>query len=347
MNLHKEIRFEEEVCEHLAAHGWLYSEGDAANYDRELALFPADVLAWVQEAQPKAWEALTKNHGSQAGEVLLARLREQLNARGTLDVLRHGVEMIGLRQKLPLAQFKPALAMNPDILSRYAANRLRVVRQVRYSVHNENCIDLVLFLNGLPVATVELKTDFTQSVEDAVDQYRFDRLPRSKGHAAEPLLTFSSGALVHFAVSNSEVHMTTKLAGAATDFLPFNKGNDGAAGNPPNPKGGHQTAYLWEEVWARESWLEILGRYLVTERDSKKQIKSVIFPRYHQLDSTRKLLADVYATGAGGKVSDSAFGGLRQDQLDCLVGALPCRSARRAAEEGLRYRAGGERPQRD
>ena len=233
--------------------------------------------------------------------MLLARLREQLNTRGTLDVLRHGVEMIGLRQKLPLAQFKPALAMNPEILDRYEANRLRIVRQVRYSLHNENCIDLVLFLNGLPVATVELKTDFTQSVEDAVDQYRFDRLPRQKGQAAEPLLSFPSGALVHFAVSNSEVMMTTKLAGPATTFLPFNKGNDGAAGNPPNPKGGHQTAYLWEEVWARENWLEILGRYLVTEKDSKKQIKNVIFPRYHQLDATRKLLADVYTTGAGGK----------------------------------------------
>jgi type I restriction enzyme R subunit len=301
MDLHKEIRFEEEVCEHLAAHGWLYAEGDAAHYDRALALYPADVLAWVQEAQPKAWEALTKNHDAQAGEVLLARLREQLNTRGTLDVLRHGVEMIGLRNKLPLAQFKPALAMNSEILARYAANRLRIVRQVRYSVHNENCLDLVLFLNGLPMATVELKTDFTQSVEDAVDQYRFDRLPRSKGQAAEPLLSFPSGALVHFAVSNSEVRMATKLAGPATRFLPFNKGDDGAAGNPPNPEGGHRTAYLWEEVWERESWLEILGRYLVAEKDSKRQLKSVIFPRYHQLDATRKLLAEVFQAGAGGK----------------------------------------------
>jgi type I restriction enzyme R subunit len=300
MSLHKEINFEVEVCEHLATHGWLYADGDTAHYDRSPALFPADVLAWVQQARPKAWKALSDNHGAQAGDVLLARLREQLNTRGTLDVLRHGVEMIGLKEKLPLAQFKPALAMNPDILTRYAANRLRIVRQVRYSVHNENCLDLVLFLNGLPVATVELKTDFTQSVADAVDQYRFDRLPRSKGHAAEPLLLFPSGALVHFAVSNSEVQMTTKLAGPGTMFLPFNKGDDGAAGNPPNPKGGHRTAYLWEEVWERESWLEILGRYLVTEKDSKKQIKSVIFPRYHQLDATRKLLADVYAAGAGG-----------------------------------------------
>src|ERR1035437_9151808 len=300
MSLHKEISLETEVCEHLAVQDWLYAEGDAAKYDRALAFFPADVLAWVQQAQPKAWEALTKNHGAYAGEVLLARLREQLNTRGTLDVLRHGVEMIGLRQKLPLAQFKPALAMNPEILDRYEANRLRIVRQVRYSSANENCIDLVLFLNGLPVATVELKTDFTQSIDDAIDQYRFDRHPRSKGHGLEPLLNFPSGALVHFAVSNSEVHMTTLLAGAETMFLPFNKGDHGAKGNPPNPS-GHRTSYLWEEVWQRDSWLEIIGRYLVTRRDDKKKITSIIFPRYHQLDATRKLQAKVLGEGAGGK----------------------------------------------
>jgi type I restriction enzyme R subunit len=299
--IHQEISFETEICEYLAAHGWLYAAGDAAHYDRGLALFPADVLAWVQATQPTAWETLSKNHGAQAGDVLLARLREQLNTRGTLDVLRHGIEMIGLRQKLQLAQFKPALAMNPEILAKYAANRLRVVRQVRYSVHNENCIDVVLFLNGIPVATVELKTDFTQSIDDAVDQYRFDRNPKPKGQAAETLLLFPSGALVHFAVSNMEVRMTTRLEGAATRFLPFNKGNNEAAGNPANPHGGHRTAYLWEEVWERESWLEILGRYLVAQKDSKKQIQSVIFPRFHQLDATRKLLATVFANGAGGK----------------------------------------------
>jgi type I restriction enzyme R subunit len=158
-------------------------------------------------------------------------------------VLRHGIEMLGLRSAIALAQFKPALAMNPDTLARYAANRLRVVRQVRYSLANENCIDLVLFLNGLPVAAAELKTDFTQRVEDAVDQYRFDRLPRPKGQATEPLLSFPSGALVHFGVSNSEVHMTTRLDGSGTRFLPFNRGDNGAKGNPPNPS-GHRTSYL-------------------------------------------------------------------------------------------------------
>jgi type I restriction enzyme R subunit len=301
MSLHKEINFETEICQHLASHGWLYAEGDAANYDRALALFPSDVLTWVQATQPQAWEILVKNHGDKAGETLLARLRDQLDQRGTLDVLRHGIELLGLKQPLPVAQFKPALAINPDILARYAANRLRVVRQVKYSLHNENCIDLVLFLNGIPVATVELKTDFTQSIGDAVDQYRFDRNPRPKGQATEPLLSFPNGALVHFAVSNIEVQMVTKLAGPATDFLPFNQGNEGGAGNPMNPLGGHRTAYLWEQVWSRASWLEILGRYLIARRDKKKQITEIIFPRFHQLDVTRKLQVAVLHDGPGGK----------------------------------------------
>ena len=170
MSLHKEIHFETEICAHLAANGWLYAEGDAAGYDRTLALFPADVLAWVQATQPKAWEILTKNHGSQAGPTLLARLRDQLDQRGVLEVLRHGIELLGLKQPLRLTEFKPALAMNADIMARYAANRLRVVRQVRYSLQNENCLDLVLFLNGIPVATAELNTAFTQSSGDAIEQ---------------------------------------------------------------------------------------------------------------------------------------------------------------------------------
>jgi type I restriction enzyme R subunit len=301
-NLHKELNLEVEICNDLAAHGWLYAEGDASGYDRARALFPVDVLAWLQATQPQSWEALTKNHGAQTLNVVLDRLREVLNQRGTLDVLRHGIELLGLRAPMTLAQFKPALAMNPEILTKYGANRLRVVRQVRYSLRNENAIDLVLFLNGIPVATCELKSDFTQSVDDAVDQYRFDREPRPKGQsAAEPLLSVPNGALVHFAVSNMAVMMTTQLNGAFTKFLPFNRGDNGASGNPPNEKGGHRTAYLWEEIWARTSWLEILGRYIVAQKDQKKQIRKIIFPRYHQLDATRKLQATVLSEGAGGK----------------------------------------------
>lgn len=301
MSLHREISFETEICQHLKANGWLYAEADATKYNHRRALFPSDVLAWVQDAQPNVWETLTKNHGAQASETLLARLRDQLDQRGTLDVLRHGIELLGLKQPLKLAEFKPALAINPEILSRHQANRLRIVRQVRYSQHNENSIDLVLFLNGLPVATAELKTDFTQSIGDAVDQYRFDRHPRPKGQSPEPLLSFPSGALVHFAISNCEVHMTTRLDGTDTVFLPFNLGDHGAAGNPTNPQGGHRTAYLWERIWERESWLEIVGRYLIAPRDKKKKIERVIFPRFHQLDVTRKLQSAVLADGAGQK----------------------------------------------
>jgi type I restriction enzyme R subunit len=301
-DLHKEINLEDEICEYLAANSWLYAAGDASNYDRAHALFPLDVVAWLEATQSESWKILNKNHGPQATEVVVGRLRDAVNQRGTLDVLRHGVELLGLRQPLAMAQFKPALAMNPEILAHYGANRLRVVRQVRYSLHNENAIDLVLFLNGLPVATCELKSDFTQSVDDAVDQYRFDRNPRPKGQgAAEPVLSFPNGALVHFAVSNMAVMMTTQLNGGATKFLPFNRGDKGAAGNPANEKGGHRTAYLWEEVWARDSWLEILGRYIVAQKDKKKQIAKIIFPRFHQLDATRKLQAAVLAEGAGGK----------------------------------------------
>jgi type I restriction enzyme, R subunit len=301
MSVHQEISFETEICQHLSENGWLYAEGDAAGYDRKRALYPLDLIAWVQETQPQAWETLVKNHGAQAEETLMGRLRDQLNQRGTLDVLRHGIELLGLKQPLKLAEFKPALAINPDIIARYAANRLRVIRQVRYSLSCENSIDLVLFLNGLPMATVELKTDFTQSIGDAIDQYRLDRDPQPKGQNAEPLLSFPNGALVHFAVSNREVAMVTRLAGAATVFLPFNQGDGGGMGNPVNPVGGHRTAYLWEKVWERESWLEILGRYLIARKNEKKQIESLIFPRFHQLDVTREIQSAVLAGGAGGK----------------------------------------------
>lgn len=298
MSLHKEIEFENDIFKHLGAHGWLYEE-NAQLYDTPRALFPSDLIAWVQTTQPKAWDALTKSHGAAAEATLLDRLRKQLDERGTLDVLRFGIDMIGVRETLKLAQFKPALAMNPELQARYEANRLRAVRQVRTN-HND-VIDLVLFLNGIPVATAEIKTDFTQDVNEAVEQYRDERHPKPKGKPfAEPLLEFPRGALVHFAVSNSTVMMTTKLQGAATSFLPFNLGNDGAAGNPLNSK-GHRTAYLWEQVWQTDSWLEILGRYLVTKRDSKKKPVGVIFPRYHQLDATRKLLVAVLAEGAGQK----------------------------------------------
>lgn len=299
MALHKEIAFENDICQHLAANGWLYAEGDSKAYDTPRALFPADVLAWVQTTQPDAWAVLAKSHGANAATMLLDRLRKQLDDRGTLDVLRVGLEMLGLRAPLKLAQFKPALGMNPDLQALYAANRLRVVRQVR--TNHDDIIDLVLFVNGIPVATAELKSEFTQGINEAVNQYRFDRIPKPKGKPfAEPLLDFPRGALVHFAVTNRTVMMTTKLQGPATHFLPFNMGDHGAAGNPPHAQ-GHRTHYLWEQVWQRDSWLEILARYLVTKRDDKKRIAAILFPRYHQLDATRQLVKAVLTEGPGHK----------------------------------------------
>ncbi|MBY6117830.1 DEAD/DEAH box helicase family protein [Mameliella alba] len=296
MNLHKEIKFEDEICAHLAAHSWEYDPNAAKLYDRERALFPDDLLTWVQASQPKAWEGIEKL----GRDTLLDRVRKQIVARGTLDVLRHGIEMMGVRGTLKLAEFKPALAENAEIMARYAANRLRVVRQVRYSTAKGDSIDLVLFLNGIPVATAELKTDFTQSIGDAIDQYRFDRPPRTPGHGAEPLLSFHSGALVHFAVSTSEVFMCTKLEGKDSFFLPFNRGRDGGAGNPLSDA-GHPTAYLWQEVWQRDSWLQLIGRYIIPEKDKKGAVTKLIFPRYHQLDATRKLVAKVLEEGPGKK----------------------------------------------
>jgi type I restriction enzyme R subunit len=295
MSLHKEISFEDEICTDMAAAGWLYEEGSAACYDRARALYPEDLQLWLEDSQPKVWEGLIKSHGHAAIDILCDRVRKSLDDRGTLDVLRYGVELIGVRGLVSLAQFKPASGMNPEIVARYEANRLRVVRQVRYSKANENCIDLVLFLNGIPVATTELKTNFTQTVGDAIDQYKFDRNPKG-----ETLLSFATGALIHFAVSNRDVMMATKLQGGATRFLPFNRGNHGGAGNPTDCP-GHPTAYLWQEIWQRDSWLEILGRYMIAKRDKKKQISAIIFPRYHQLDGTRELRQQIRAEGAGGR----------------------------------------------
>lgn len=300
MSIHKEMHFEDEVCADLASAGWLHDAGDAARYDRTLGLFVDDVVTWLQASQPKTSESLTQSHGAAMPKVVAERLRKALDSQGTLAVLRGGFEMIGLKQPIAMCQFRPALGMNADLQAKYAANRLRVVRQVRYSVHNENSIDLVLFLNGIPVATCELKSHYTQSVQDAIYQYKTDREPLYKPkNAPEPLLTFPGGALVHFAVSNTEAAMATRLAGLDTTFLPFNQGNAGGAGNPP--KAGIATDYLWREVWQRDSFLQILGRYLVPVKNSKKQLVGWIFPRYHQLTVTRKLVAAVTLEGPGGK----------------------------------------------
>ena len=322
----------------------------AQDYDREKAIYTPDLIAWVQEAWPDAWESLQTKFGSRAQDQLLSAVRRELDQKGTLEVIRGGVAVFGLRSDLKLAEFKPALGLNEEILKRYKANRLRVARQIKYSLHNENCIDLVLFLNGIPVATVELKTDNTQSIDDAVYQYKKDRQPKASRQKPEPLLSFPSGALVHFAVSNREVQMATKLEGFKTFFLPFNKGSDPGGkncgkGNPLSD--GHQTAYLWEEVWERESWLEILGRYLTAERNKKNEIHRVLFPRFHQLRVTRKLVGSSQGRRPRSEVLDPALRWLWQNELHCLDSSLLLRAPRRGEQEDLRFGDCGERSQRD
>ncbi|MCL4527203.1 MAG: type I restriction endonuclease [Gammaproteobacteria bacterium] len=306
MSIHQEIHFESEICADMAAAGWLYAppkgntvSPDAARYSCLEALFPEDFEVFLRETQPEIWETLGKMRPeSTILPLLRERLLETRKRQGLLHVLHHGFEVLGLRSTVRVAQFKPASSMNPQTAAHYQANRLRVIRQVHYSPHQPGLsIDLVLFLNGLPVATAELKTDYTQAVEDAEYQYKRDRRPLASGQP-EPLLHFPEGALVHFAVSNSEVRMTTHLAGLDTRFLPFNLGYDGGAGNPPNPY-GTATEYLWKTVWAPESFLDILGRYLVPVRNRKKETTGVIFPRFHQLDVTRALEHAVLRDGPG------------------------------------------------
>ena len=181
MRIHKEIHLEDEICADLAAAGWHYETGDNTRYDRTQALFIDDVVAWIKTSQPKAWHSIEKSHSASTPQVIADRLRKSLNSNGTLDVLRQGFDIIGLKQTIAMCQFKPALSMNAGLQAKYAANRLRVVRQVHYSVHNENSIDLVLFVNGIPVATCELKSHYTdrKSIRLNSSHPRLSRMPSS------------------------------------------------------------------------------------------------------------------------------------------------------------------------
>ena len=311
MGKQNEFWFEDELCEYLGQHGWLYSHDDTG-YDRELAMFPADVFGWLEDTQPKGLAQRLPASGdqTQARAQLLARLAQVLDkpfaqGGGTLNVLRRGFTDVSTH--FDMCQFKPAQQLNPASLERYARVRLRVMRQVYYSTSNQKSFDLVFFVNGLPVATMEVKTDFTQSVQDAIIQYQKDRTPKDPTtKKTEPLLAFGKRALVHFAASNSEVWMTTRLAGTDTVFLPFNMGNDGGKGNPPNPEGS-PTSYLWERVLQRDAWLGIIGSFL--HASSRKETdpvtgevsvrESLLFPRFHQWESVTELIAAARTEGPG------------------------------------------------
>jgi len=303
---HQEKHFESDICEHLAANGWLYSSNDEG-YDRELALYPEDVFSWVSQTQPELWDKLNQTHNGDTQQIFLKRLVQVLDNEGSLAVLRSGFKNVS-SGSIQMCQFRPAQTMNPDTTFKYGQVRCRIMRQVHYSASNENSIDLVLFVNGIPVATAELKTDFTQSVHDAIRQYKYDRMPKDpKTRREEPLLAFKRRALVHFAASSDEVYMTTELKGRDMKFLPFNLGDNGGAGNPVNPN-GYRTSYLWERIWQKDAWLDILGRFVHLEREDKKDasgkkffFEKLIFPRFHQWDVVTRLIAAAREEKAGAK----------------------------------------------
>lgn len=309
-DIHREEYFEDEIVAHLIANGWVGGEKNPKDYSPTLALLPEDVIAWVKYAYPEEWAKLVESNKDEerAKELFLRKLSENLDLYGTLQVLRKGFKLVGTGSTyFEMASFKPAFGHNTEALEKYAKNQCRIVRQVHFSPHRlAESIDLVLFLNGIPVATIEVKTDSTQSVHDAIKQYKFDRPPVDpKTRSKEPLLQFKTRCLVHFALSTDEVYMTTQLKGNATHFLPFNLGYNEGKGNPPNPK-GIKTSYLWEQVLQRDNWIHILGSFIhleVTEEETPegKTVKkeSLIFPRYHQWDAVLKLVGTARSEGAG------------------------------------------------
>ncbi|WP_376694275.1 type I restriction endonuclease subunit R [Wenzhouxiangella sp. EGI_FJ10409] len=294
--------FQKAIIREMTGAGW--AEIPASGYDRELALYPEELLAWLRETQPEAIERLSKFYQDRTDEMIVRRVAREMDKRGALDVIRRGIKDRGV--KLSLCQFRPDHGLNPDTLARYNANRLRVAQEVSYSPYaRENYnprLDLVLFVNGIPVSTLELKSEFKQAIENAKRQYKFDRPPKDKKtRKDEPLLAFKRRALVHFAVSQEEVWMTTRLAGANTFFLPFNQGYDGGQGNPPNPH-GYATDYLWKRVFEPETWLNILHRFIhleVKKQDDGKTKETLIFPRYHQWEAVTKIVGDARRERAG------------------------------------------------
>ncbi len=282
--------------------GYLRSSPD--NYDPALGLDLVELFDFIEQTQAKTWAKLVaRGYGGDtaaAKEGFAKRLASELDSRGAVDVLRHDASDYGVT--LQLAYFKPAHGLTPDLEVLYKANRVTVTRQFAYEADSHKTIDLAILVNGILTATAELKNPLThQDIEHAKKQYREDRNPNN--------VSLARRAVVHFAVDPDLVAMTTKLAGARTRFLPFNQGTGGPggaghAGNPPSSI-GHRTAYLWQDVWQRDAWLDILARFVhvVYPDDSPKAKKTqsgvTVFPRYHQWDAVLKLEADVRAAGAG------------------------------------------------
>ena len=274
-----EKRFEQDIEESLLTHGG-YQKGNPAAFNRERALDIGTFLAFIRTSQPKAWERFEKIYGADSERQLIDRFCREVKLVGLLKVLRQGFTDRGI--KFRAVFFKPETSINETSQAQYAANILHCTRQLHYSLSNENSIDIVLFLNGIPVVSMELKCQFTgQDTANAIQQYKFDRAGK------DAIFEFKNRVLVHFAVDLTHVYMTTRLEGPKTYFLPFNQGSNGAGkvggkGNPINPD-GYDTAYLWENVLCKDRLLEILHKYLhlQQERDEKTgEVKSerMIFP---------------------------------------------------------------------
>ena len=293
-----EAAFEAVIEDHLLNHGYVREPGEG--FDRERAIFPDTVLAFIRETQPREWSKIEALRAERTGEQVLGDLCKWMDVNGSLATLRHGFKCYG--RTLRVAFFKAAHELNPELETRYAANRLGVTRQLRFSTRSEQSLDVALSLNGIPVVTAELKNPLTgQTAADAMRQYRRDRDPR------ESIFEFKRRTLVHFAVDTECARMTTRLAGDATHFLPFDRGRDGGAGNPPDGRGrNYRTAYLWEEVLERHGLLDLLARFVHLQTGERRddhgrrvRVETMVFPRYHQLDAVRRLVGMARAEGPG------------------------------------------------
>lgn len=298
--------FQNHIIDMLVEAGWVL--GDSAHYDRETALYTEDVFAWLAATEDAKMKVLERQNGPRTQRLVLDRLQAALQdaSKGTLGVLRDGFPVAGAGV-LPMSVRKP---QNDEAVSaklRYSSTIFRVVPELVYSTANGNRIDIVLFINGLPVVTIEVKSQYTQTVNHAVEQYRHERPPvHGIAKHKEPLLTFARGALVHFAVAQDDVQMCTRLSGPSSYFLPFNRGKDGGRGNDPYPGSLYPAAHLWMDALRPDTLLYILQymmlheRQQVTDNKGKTQTKeAMIFPRFHQLDVVRKLIQDSREKGAG------------------------------------------------
>ena len=296
---YSELSYEIVIESHLLAHD--YVRLGVEDFDQQRAIFGEAILSFIRETQPAQWKKLEALHGSKTGEQVLRDLCKWMDMNGSLATLRHGFKCYG--RTLRVAFFKAAHELNPELEAQYAANRLAISRQLRFSSRTpDKSLDVTISLNGIPIATIELKNPLTnQTIDNAIWQYKNTRDPR------EPIFEFKRRTLIHFAVDTEVVFMTTRLAGTATHFLPFNKGCDGGAGNPPDPAGRkYRTSYLWEEVLQRDSLLDLLARFIhlqveeVRDDEGRKVKKeTMIFPRYHQLQAVRWLVDSARREGVG------------------------------------------------